>query len=300
MGVLSIILPVFAALGLGIIARRYRILSCEGVLAIKHVAVNITLPAVTLGAFAEAEYSGKTVLVAIWIFVCCCIALCLGFAACRLTKTSSRLFPYLCTGFEGGMLGFSLYALLSDSLAAFAIVDMGQIIFIFSVYKALLSGAKGARALVRETVQSPSLWALLIGLLIGATGLYEAMAASGMQSVFDNLLDFIAAPTSFLILLSVGYDLRLQDIDWSKTALALVSRTLILGLLLGVTLLLNHFVLGDFMDVTATILMFALPAPFVLPVFADSEDERGFMSSSLSAMTLLTLAVFGGMALWLG
>ena len=43
--------------------------------------------------------------------------------------------------------------------------------------------------------------------------------------------------------------------------------------------------------------MFALPAPYVLPVFAATgKDEHEPVSSALSAMTLMALAVFGGIA----
>ena len=39
-------------------------------------------------------------------------------------------------------------------------------------------------------------------------------------------------------------------------------------------------------------IMFILPAPYVLPVFADDEGERAAVSSTLSAMTLLTVVAF--------
>ena len=39
----------------------------------------------------------------------------------------------LMTGFEGGMLGFALYPLLYGTRAPFAIVDMGQVFFVFSI-----------------------------------------------------------------------------------------------------------------------------------------------------------------------
>ncbi len=38
--------------------------------------------------------------------------------------------------------------------------------------------------------------------------------------------------------------------------------------------------------------MFILPAPYVLPVFADDENERSFVSSSLSVLTLISIVAF--------
>lgn len=38
--------------------------------------------------------------------------------------------------------------------------------------------------------------------------------------------------------------------------------------------------------------MFTLPPPYVLPVFADVEEERTDVSSALSALTLISLILF--------
>ena len=214
----------------------------------------------------------------------------------RALHIPGKMTAYLCTGFEGGMLGFTLYPLLYGTRAPFAIVDMGQVFFVFSIYKVLLSGAKGKKALLREAAHSPSLWALFLGVLIGATGFYRRMEPSGLQHVLSSLLNFVSAPTSFLILLSVGYDLQPSEISWKQTLSAIGCRLAIMGLLLAATLTLNRYVLDGIMDPSATILLFALPAPFVLPVFANDPDERGYLSSTLSVMTMITILIFCIMA----
>lgn len=298
--ILGTVLPVFLTLGLGMLCRRRRIISPEGVETLKKVVVNITLPAVNLAAFSAANYTPRTLLIPLWVFTCCCIALALGFTARRALRFSGKLTPYFCTCFEGGMLGFALYPMFYGTLAPFAIVDMGQVIFVFTIYKALLSGARGPRALLREAASSPSLWTLVIGTIIGASGLYGAMASSGINVVFDKILDFVSAPTAFMILLSVGYELKPAEIPWRETAAAVAARLGIMGLLLGLTLLFNRFVLGGIMDNTAAILLFSLPAPFVLPVFAKNDpEERSFLSSSLSVMTCVTVLLFTIMVIFI-
>lgn len=296
MNIIAIILPIFFSLGIGMLCRKKTILSRDSIEAVKKVAVNITLPAVTLASFAEADYSLKTMLVPAWIFLCCCAALALGALLVRALHIPGKMTAYLCTGFEGGMLGFTLYPLLYGTRAPFAIVDMGQVFFVFSIYKVLLSGAKGKKALLREAAHSPSLWALFLGVLIGATGFYRRMEPSGLQHVLSSLLNFVSAPTSFLILLSVGYDLQPSEISWKQTLSAIGCRLAIMGLLLAATLTLNRYVLDGIMDPSATILLFALPAPFVLPVFANDPDERGYLSSTLSVMTMITILIFCIMA----
>lgn len=298
--ILSIILPVFLALGLGMLCRSRRILTPEGVATLKKVAVNITLPAVSLGTFARADYSAGRMLVPLWIYLACCIALGLGFLARRLLRMKYKLTPYLCTAFEGGMLGFSLYPLIYGDLSPFAIVVMGQTIFIYTLYKVLLAGARGARGLLREAVTSPALWALIIGVIMGSTGLYGRMADSGAQQLFDSVLSFISAPTGFLILLAIGYDLKPVGIDWGESLKMLLSRLVIMGLLLAATLLVNESLLGGVIEIQAAVMLFILPAPFVLSAFSKEDAEAGFLSSSLSLQTIITIIGFVIMAILAG
>ena len=50
-------------------------------------------------------------------------------------------------------------------------------------------------------------------------------------------------------------------------------------------------------NLTAAInVMFILPPPFVLPVFADDEDQRVYVSSALSLSTLVAIVGFAVIA----
>lgn len=291
-------LPVFLTLALGMLCRTRKLLSREGVAALKFIVVNITLPAVLFSSFVTAEYSRESIAIPLLIFALCCAALALGFIAQKLLGVKGKLTPYLMTGFEAGMLGYGLFALLfkSEPNSSFAIVDLGQVLFVFTVYKALLSGKGGIRSALREAMGSPVLWAIIAGLLFGATGLYDGLAPSGVSGVLDSVAGFIAAPTSAVILLTIGYDLVPCEIRWRETAAIAGLRVAIMGILLGAALLINRLLLGGAMHAGALVLLFILPPPYVLPVFADAEDERANISSALSVLTLLSILLFAVMA----
>lgn len=286
-------LPVFLVLGLGMLCRAKRILTREGVAQLKSVAVNIALPAVLLSSFATAEYSARSIGIPLVIFLLCVLALALGFLAARLFKMD-RLAPFLCTGFEAGMLGYGLFALLfpGENSSRFAIIDLGQVLFVFTLYKILLSGKAGLKSVAKDALSSPVLWAILIGLLIGATGLYDALKPCGVSGILDSVTAFVSAPTSVLILIAIGYDLSPGEIRWRATAAVVLLRVVIMVALLAVALLLNRFLLGGEMHTGALLLMFILPPPYVLPVFADAGDERANISSALSVSTLLSILLF--------
>jgi predicted permease len=69
-------LPVFVMLALGMLCRKTKMISREGVAAMKTFAVNITLPAVMLNAFATASYSRESLIVPLVIFSVCVLIFC--------------------------------------------------------------------------------------------------------------------------------------------------------------------------------------------------------------------------------
>lgn len=294
MQLLQKVLPVFIVLFLGVLCRKKQLLTRDGVNALKNVAVNIALPAVMFSAFATAEYSVRSICVPVTIFSACLLALFLGFFLCRRFHIPGKLSPFLAAGFEAGMLGYALFAILypGASVSSFAMVDLGQVLFVFTVYKILLSGKSGVKGALKEALVSPTVWAIIAGLLFGATGLYKALQPTGISNVLDAITDFISAPTSALILLAIGYDLSPKEIKWKKITSLILLRLFVSAVLLGIVLLIDRFLLGGMIALNALLLLFILPAPFVLPVFADVEEERADVSSALSALTVVSILFF--------
>lgn len=291
-------LPVFVVLGLGMLCRNRKLLSREGVGALKNVAVSIALPAVMFSAFADAQYTLQSILVPLMIFTLCILMLYAGKALCRLMKIPGWLSPFLASGFEAGMLGYSLFAILfpGEPVSDFAMIDLGQVLFVFTVYKILLAQKSSVKDVLKEAASSTTVWAILSGLVFGITGLYQALQPSGIAGVIDATADFIAAPTSALILLAIGYDLSPTQINWRKVSSLLVLRLVVAGAALAIALLVDKFILGSIMHPGAALLLFILPPPFVLPVFTDIEEERADVSSALSALTFISIILFAVLA----
>lgn len=287
-------LPVLVALALGLYCRRSHFLSRDHVDALKKVVVNITLPAVLFSAFATAAYSPTTISIPVLVFALCCLGLVLGKVLARLLRLPGRITPYLATGFEAGMLGYALYALLfpTEPTSRFAILDLGQTLFVFTLYKALLSGGTETKSLWKDIINTPILWGTFAGLVVGATGLYGWMTQNGSAAVVDSLTSFISAPTSMIILLAVGYDLDFGEIRWRDTARFVLLRLISMALLFGLLILINRTILQGVIFEGAALLLFILPPPFVIPIFADEPAQRAQVSSALSALTIVTLVCF--------
>ncbi len=295
--ILQTALPVLAALALGVLCRKLNFLTRDGVDTLKKVVVNLTLPAVVFAAFATAEYSLQTIAIPVLVFLLCCLGLVLGRLLARLLRLPGRVTPYLAGGFEAGMLGYALFALLfpQESSARFAILDLGQTLFVFTLYKALLSGGKETKSLWKDIVNTPILWGAFAGLLVGATGLFAWMTRNGSAAVVTSLTDFLSAPTGMMILLAVGYDLDFAQIRWRETARFVVLRLAAMAILFAVLLLVNRTLLHGIIFEGAALLLFILPPPYVLPIFADEPSQRAQISSALSALTVVTLLLFAVM-----
>lgn len=295
--ILQTALPVLAALALGVLCRKLNFLTRDGVDTLKKVVVNLTLPAVVFAAFATAEYSLQTIAIPVLVFLLCCLGLVLGRLLARLLRLPGRVTPYLAGGFEAGMLGYALFALLfpQASSARFAILDLGQTLFVFTLYKALLSGGKETKSLWKDIVNTPILWGTFAGLLVGATGLFGWMVQNGSAAVVTSLTDFLSAPTGMMILLAVGYDLDFAQIRWRETVRFVVLRLAAMAILFAVLLLVNRTLLHGIIFEGAALLLFILPPPYVLPIFADEPSQRAQISSALSALTVVTLLLFAVM-----
>lgn len=292
--VIETALPVFLAIALGMLCRSKGFLTRDGVDTLKKVIVNITLPFVLFNAFATAEYTLAALILPLVMFAVCCLALVLGKLAVKLFRIPGRLSAFLATGFEAGMLGYALFALLFPdvTMSAFALPDIGQTLFVFTLYKILLSGKTDWKAIGRDMASTPILWAVAAGVLVGATGLYGAMVRWGVSGILDSATSFLSAPTGMIILLTVGYDLVIREIPWKRVGGLIAMRLVIAAICYGVMVLLNRTLLGGMLFEGAALLMVILPPPYVLPVFADEASERVQVASALSALTLVTVILF--------
>lgn len=295
--VLSVIqtaLPVFLALGLGMLCRSKKLLTPEGVEGLKKVVLNITLPAVLVNAFATTVYIPKTLLIPVVVFLLNILGLGLGKLGMGIFGQKSKITPFFTAGFEAGMIGYALFAVAfpKESSSQFAILDLGQTIFVFTLYKALLSGKGSGKAMLRDAITSPVLWAVFVGILLGTTGLYRAMESSGIASLFHSITDFISAPTGMIILLTIGYDLVPTEIPWKQVTGLILLRLAVMAVCLVVLIALNQLVFGGIIFMGAAVLLLILPPPYVLPVFCTDQEERVKFSSAISAFTLVSIILF--------
>ena len=293
--ILSKVLPVLVMIALGRLCETKQIINDEQHAGLKAIVGDIMLPVVLFQAFFTADYGKRMLLV----FVGYGAALAAGYALRRFVKPYDRFMPLLMTGAEGGMLGYALYALLcgADQTKTYAMVDIGQTVFAYTVFLTALKAAGGEKMtpnfIVKNIVTNKACIGMLSGIVLGALGVYRAIDGTAAGEIVSSLLSFITAPTSALILIIMGYQLHV-----SRQLLRPVLTTM--GLRLGVLAVVCAAVSGILFAVIpfdkglllALMLQYTLPAPFIIPLFADMGDDAEYVSTTLSLGTVLAVLLF--------
>ena len=284
--ILAKVLPVLVMIILGRVCATKGILNDEQHAGLKNVIGDILLPVVLFQAFFTADYGTRMLLVFVLVFVGYGVALAAGYAL-------------LMASAEGGMLGYALYALLcgADQTKMYAMVDIGQTMFAFTVFLTALKAAGGEKMtpkfIVKNMLTNKACIGMLLGIILGALGVHKAIDGTAAGEIVTSLLSFITAPTSALILIVMGYQLHV-----SKKLLRPVLTTM--GLRLGVLAVVCAAVSGILFAIIpydkplllALMLQYTLPAPFIIPLYADMGDDAEYVSTTLALGTVLAVVLF--------
>lgn len=299
--VIQMVLPIILVLILGTQCRRREWIRPEGLAGIKTVVSDICLPVVLFNAFFTARYSAAVALVFAAVFSGFLLALLAGFALRKAASPHEKFFPLLLTSAEGGMLGYALYGVLMGEQSGFAAVDLGQTVFAYTVFLGTLSLTDGrkpsAKALFQNMVTNKCCIGMALGILLGVCGAGQWVLSGPAGGIVSQAISTVTAPTSALVLLIVGYELELDRKLLRPVAVTVACRLLVMGVLLAaVSFLVFRLVPYDRGLQIALMILYSLPAPFIIPLFADVGEEGTYISTTLSVHTLCTVLLFAAIA----
>lgn len=297
----EMVLPVIVMLGAGVICRIKGLIGDSGLEGLKSLIGNVTLPVVLFQAFLTAEYNLHVLLVFLVVYCGFGIALAAGFALRRFVKPYGTFAPFLMTCAEGGMLGYALYGLVAgkENTYLFAMVDIGQTVFAYTVFLSMLKitdgGSVSAKEILYNVVTNKACIGMMAGIVLGVSGVGRMILDSAAGGVAESLMAFVTAPTAGVILIIVGYQLSLKRELLGPVLKTVIFRLVIYAAILfavsGVVFSLIPF---DRQLFTAMLVMYSLPAPFIIPLFADVKEDGAYISSTLSVGTLVTVVLYIG------
>ena len=302
LAITEMVLPVLLMFGLGWFCNKKQIFSVQGLAGIKALVGNVLLPVVLFNAFFTAEYSGTIALTFGVVYVSCALGLAAGFLLKRFVKPYDKYMPFLLTDFEGGMLGYALFGLLyTGQTRIFAMVDIGQTLAAYTVFlvtlQAVSTGKTNPKALAKNALSNPAFIGTLLGVALGATGVGKWVLSSQIGTLVSGTISFVTAPVSGLILVIVGYELNFRREMMKPVMITVLLRILVMAVLLVLgSIVIFSIIPFDKPLFVALMLGYSLPAPFIIPLFADLGKDGEYISTALSMETIASILLFIGIA----
>jgi len=302
---LTNLIPIIAVIVAGYLLTKVGFLNDSMAENLKKLVVNVTLPVGLFSSFIKIRFELKYVVVFATIYVTCLLLLNLGKLLAKIFKVKNRYFPAMFTGFEAGMIGYTLFAVAygRDMYSTFGIVDIGQVSFVFTILVPMILAMNanneekkenGLKMAAITAMKSPVVWAIFFGLALSIAGIWK-LEDTAAYNVANSVFDVISTPTSFLICLVIGNGIKLSFKGMKTELLTNVAR---LALTLTFAVIIKFFVFDkigmEAVYTKALFIMFILPAPFVIPAFMHnpSEEDKSYISNTLSIGTLFALVGF--------
>ncbi len=290
------LLPILVLILLGATLGRVDLLDAATVKGLKKLIASVTLPVLLFTAFSRMTLQSSLAAEAGLVFLACGVLGLAGVGLSRVLRLPRPATGLLFQGFEAGMLGYALFTSFfgAEAVPAFASADLGQVLFVFTVLMAqLLAGERSGKvdlsAVLGNTVRSPVLWAIALGLVSSAVFPQAEGLPWGKGGVLDPTLALIGGATTPLVGLVVGFGLK-DGLPGFRASLLVV--TLRLTLAAGLGAVLAYLVLPALglsaLYSKALMILFLLPPPFVIPVFR-SQADGPYIAGTLSLHTLASL-----------
>lgn len=295
--VAQVVAPIFAAIVLGILAKRNQWVNAENVQGFQNFVMKIGLPCVIFNSCLTAKIGTQALSSMALVIVAVLISTFWAFSAGRKRFPYHNL-PQLFTAQETGMLGIPLFLILfgADQAYRMGVLDLAQAVTAYPVI-AILSADAGenpsAKQIVKKVFTSPFLLMSLLGLFLNLTGIGAFLDRTGVLPVITESTSFLAQPVSAMMIFSVGYNfslnrenrteiLRISSIHFAYFAIACLVMQGVLCLLPDV----------DALTRWALLLYCTLPASYLAPTLGRSEKDFTMASGVCSLLTVVSLLVF--------
>lgn len=295
--VLQVIVPIFAAIFLGMLARKTRTITPEENRGLQQFVVQYGLPCVLFNSCLNCELGAEAVTSMALLLPLLLASVLWAFRAGR-KKHPYHNFPMIFVAKESGMLGIPLFMALFGAEQAYrmGVLDITQAI-VATPTLAILSTAVDENPtpgqVAKRVLRSPILIMSLLGLGFNLTGVMDWLNGFGVGAIITETTSFIAEPVSAAILFSVGYNFSMEKGNRGEifriSALQFAFFGVICLVIQGAL-----FLVPSVEPETrwAAALYCALPASFLVPSLGRNEEEYTLGSGVCSVMTVVSLLIF--------
>jgi malate permease and related proteins len=301
--IINQVLPILFLISLGYWINHKDFLSEATIGELRKIVVNLALPAVIFISFLNIELKASYFVIFAFAFSLCILLFLLGQLIKRQFSIRYSYFPYLTTGFEYGMLGVSLFgaAYGLEKIGYIAVTDLGHEIFIWFVFLPMLlvkrDGAQNPKEIVKSFLSAPVVIAILASILLNVINGQERLYDFPVTGALMSTLEFLGKLTVPLILIIVGYGIKVNRTGVQDALRVVLIR---LGILTPLALVLNIYLIRGFLQLdgmfeAALFTLLILPPPFIVPLYARSDldaEERQYINNVLTLHSIVSVTLF--------
>lgn len=299
--VAQVVAPIFAAILLGILAKKKNWVSKEGVQGFQQFVMKIGLPCVVFNSCLTADMGAESVSSMALVLPLVLLATLWAFRA-RKKQYPYHNLPQLFTAQETGMLGIPLYMILfgADQAYRMGVLDLTQAVTAYPVI-AILTADTGENpsfsTIVKKVFSSPLMIMSILGLTLNLSGAGEWLESAGIAGIITESTSFLSTPVSALMIFSVGYNFSLAK--GSRTTIFKISAIhFVMYAISCIIIQLALFLVPDVDALTRWVILLYcfLPASYLSPGLGRSEEDYTVASGVCSVLTVTCLLVFCIMA----
>lgn len=301
MDVLQIVMPVLVMIILGMLCRKWKILTGEGVANMKVLVTNVMLPVAIFHALATAEYNKETGILILIMLVMLIVSFSLGFVLKPFLKGKyQRYLPFMVSVYEGGLMAYPLYTSLcgSENLSHVAVLDIAGLLFGFSIYMGMLGqvedgGKIDVKKLFSSAIRTPAFIASVLGIIAGLSKIIIILLDSPFGGVYQSVENILTTSVTAIILLAVGYSMELNANLLKPCITTILIRMILQGVMMAGVLFVVHSLVGDSQIVNLAIITYmSSPATFSMQTFMKDEEGSAYVSTTNSMYCLVSILVY--------
>ena len=301
MNVLQIVMPVLVMIILGMLCRKWKILTGEGVANMKVLVTNVMLPVAIFHALATAEYNKETGILILIMLIMLIVSFSLGFVLKPFLKGKyQRYLPFMVSVYEGGLMAYPLYTSLcgSENLSHVAVLDIAGLLFGFSIYMGMLGqvedgGKIDVKKLFSSAIRTPAFIASVLGIIAGLSKIIIILLDSPFGGVYQSVENILTTSVTAIILLVVGYSMELNANLLKPCITTILLRMILQGVMMAGVLFAVHSLVGDSQIVNLAIITYmSSPATFSMQTFMKDEEGSAYVSTTNSMYCLVSILVY--------
>lgn len=297
------ILPIFLLIGMGFYMRKKEIIQESTVDEIQNIVLYVGLPALIFLSFKDMELQREHLTLTLIVFLFYCVVFLIGLAVNKIKRFSSPMLPFLIPCCALATLGIPLYVSVFgvENLPKYAILSVGHELFLWFVLMLVLQAQHSKTAfstkMIKDFIKNPFILAVLFGIIFNVTGFNHVWGGNVIYQGIEKFLDHLGTFVTPLILIVIGYGLKLNKKYTGESIKILMVRIpllLIVGYLVKMLFLDKMLIEDRFFDY-AWFTFLILPPPYAMPLLIgkhSTEENTAIATNTIVLGTIVTIIIF--------